>query len=462
MEKVELKDFINATKGKFIFGNPRQKITNISTDTRKLNPGDVFIALKGKNFDGHQFIYKAIEKGATGIVCERIPQELDNFFPNLPAVILVEDTLKALGDFAKYYRKQFSPTVIAVGGSNGKTTTKEMIYSILNLKRKTLANFGSFNNLIGVPLTIFRLNSEFIYCVLELGISVKNEIDRLLEISNPQICILTDIGKEHLEFLGSIEEVVTEETKLVSSLNETQTAILNIDNPYIARLRPNLKCKVITYGFTNTADVYLRNIKLSPEETKFELCIFKNSVRVVLPVIGKFNVLNAAGASAIAFSLGIDLNTIKTGLERFAAPQMRSEKIQFPSGAVIINDAYNANPDSMRAAISSFVETYPQKKKIVVLGDMLELGRYTEEEHKLLGKFLTELPIQEIYFYGDRMKFAFSSMQSNQSKAVHYTNNSAEIIAKLKAKLNDPQVVMLFKASRAIMLERIIDGLIEY
>ncbi|MDI6640780.1 MAG: UDP-N-acetylmuramoyl-tripeptide--D-alanyl-D-alanine ligase [Elusimicrobiota bacterium] len=459
MEKVILKDLVRATCGKFIFGDPAQQIIDVSTDTRKLHRGDIFFALKGKNYDGHQFVPKAIEEGASGIVVERVSSELDSFFPNLPAVVVVEDTLKALGNFAAYYRRQFSPIVIGVTGSNGKTTTKEMIYSILNLRGKTLANFGSFNNLVGVPLTIMRLNSEFSYCVFELGISLKGEMETLIEITKPQIGLITNIGKTHLEFLKSQDDVFLEKSKLVNSLSKGEIAILNIDDAYLARLRPNLGCNVITYGFTDQADVYPKNIELDRDEIKFELLIGKKSIKVTLHITGKFNISNALAASAVAYAAGVDLNTVKTGLERFAQPQMRMEKIQFPSGAVVINDAYNANPDSMRASILSFVETYPDKKKIVVLGDMLELGEHSESEHKLLGKFLVDLPLEEIYLYGEAMKFVAEVIPSTN---VQYFKDWIPIIAKLKSRIADPQVVVLFKASRAMMLEKIIDGLIEY
>jgi len=459
MEKVVLKDLVKATKGKFIFGNPNQPIKSISTDSRRICKGDIFFALKGKRYDAHQFVKRAIEEGASGVVVTRIDDEINSFFPNLPAIVLVRDTIKALGDFAGYYRSLFSPKVIGVTGSNGKTTTKEMIFSILKNCGETLANFGSYNNFIGLPITIFNLESKHKFCVFELGISLKEEMDRLIEISRPEIGVITNIGKTHLEFLETKEDVFEEKIKLINSLPDDGIAVLNRDDPMLLSAIGKVKSKVVTFGMSSSSDVYARNINVTENSTSFDLCFHnKEKIEVHLPLIGRFNVENALAASAVCYSMNISPEIIKKSLENFIPPSMRMEKIKNPFGAVIINDAYNANPDSMRQSISSFIKTYKDKKKILVLGDMLELGEHSQEEHISLGEFLSDLPVEEIYLFGNEIKIIKEKLKLENSSSF---DNPVEIVAKLRNKLNEEYAV-LFKASRAIGLEKIILELINY
>src|SRR3989339_1836646 len=207
MEKVTLKELVSSTKGKFIFGDPGSPVLNISTDTRRIQQGDIFFALKGSNFDAHDFIVRAAEKGAGGLVITKLTREIDRFFPNIPAIVVVEDTVRALGDFAGYYRKKLSPVVIGITGSSGKTTTKELIRSILKNKAATLASSKNYNNLIGLPLTIFNLEQKHKDCILELGISIPGEMDRLAGIASPDIGIITNIGSTHLQYMKTQEQV---------------------------------------------------------------------------------------------------------------------------------------------------------------------------------------------------------------------------------------------------------------
>ncbi|MFN3967041.1 MAG: UDP-N-acetylmuramoyl-tripeptide--D-alanyl-D-alanine ligase, partial [Endomicrobiia bacterium] len=456
MEKVTLRDLVKATQGKFIFGDPKQIINSTSTDSRKIKKGDIFFALKGKNYDGHQFIKKAIEKGATGIVVTKLDDEINSFFPNLPAIILVRDTLKALGDFAGYYRRLFSTKMICVTGSNGKTTTKEMIFSILKSVGKTLANFGSYNNFVGVPITLFDLSSEYEYCVLELGISLKGEMERLIEIAKPEIGVITNIGKTHLEFLKDKQQVFEEKFKLIDSLPEDGIAILNKDDPMLSNAISKVKCKTVTFGLNPESDIYAKKIDLTEKGINFEICFSnKEYINLNLSTIGMFNLEYALAASAVCYSIGIKPDIIKQSLENFKSPSMRMEKVENSLGAIIINDAYNANPDSMRQSILSFLRTYKDKKKILVIGDMLELGEYSQEEHISLGEFLKELSVDRIYFFGKEVSAIKDKVQIKNS---NFFNNYIDIIAKLKTELNEDYAV-LFKGSRAVGLEKIIEGL---
>ncbi len=457
MEKVVLKDLIKATQGKFIFGDPNLPIVSVSTDSRKISKGDIFFALKGKKYDGHQFVKEAIEKGASGVVVTSInDNDIKGFFPYIPAIVLVNDTLKAFGDFAGYYRKLFSPKMICVTGSNGKTTTKEMIFSILKSAGKTLANFGSYNNFIGVPMTLLDLGSEHEYCVLELGISLKGEIERLVEIAKPEVGVITNIGSTHLEFLDNKQQVFEEKIKLINALPEDGIAVLNRDDQMLSNFINKVKCKKFTFGLNSLSDVYAKKIVIKDKGINFDIHFRdKEKINVNLSTIGRFNIENALAASAVCYSIGIDPETIKKSLDNFISPLMRMEKVENPFGAVIINDAYNANPDSMRQSISSFLSVYKDKKKILVLGDMLELGEYSQEEHILLGEFLKELPVDEIYFFGNEISIIKDKVDIENS---YFFDNPIDIIARLKSKLNKDYAV-LFKASRAIGLEKIIEGI---
>lgn len=469
MEKVVLKDLIRATKGKFVFGNPKQPVLTISSDTRKIKHGDVFFALKGKRFDGHNFVTKAIESGVSAMVVTNLSDQINAFFPNIPAIIIVEDTLKALGDFASFYRTQFSSRMICITGSNGKTTTKEIAHSIFSLVGPTLANFGTYNNLIGVPVTLFELNSQHAFCIVEIGISFKGEIDRLISIAYPDISVITNIGNAHLELLDDLNGVFVEKKKIATGLTGEKYAVLNIDDPYLAELIPELKCRVITYGFNNRADIFVTDEKYHKDTTEFVLHVRSagkpgtvDRVNVKMPAVGKFNIYNAIAAAGAAHAAEIDLQTIKHGIEKFIPPQMRMETIELPSGATIINDAYNANPDSMRRAIECFIQIYPNREKVVVLGDMLELGKHSAAEHKKLGEFLSALPLKEVYLYGDEITNAVGPMKKTESNGPKYFPASKidNLMMQLNGQVTKP-VAILFKASRLVGLEKIIDKLIQ-
>ena len=452
---ILLRELVKSTKGKFIFGNPLQQIMGVSTDTRAPCKGMAFFALKGKNYDGYEFIKKAAEKGAAVLIISKLGNELDEFFPNIPGVIVVGDTLQALGDFAGYYRSKFPVITIGITGSNGKSTTKEMLASILSIEKPTLANFGSYNNLVGVPSTLFELNKEHQYCVLELGISVPGEIDRLIEITSPKICVITNIGSTHLEYLKTINGVFEEKRKSVDSLAKDEIAVLNIDDEYLNKLSGELSCKVITYGLNPTADVHPTDISMKETGLKFTLHSPAGTISLELPVYGRFNIYNALAASASAHALGVSLETIQKGLLQFKQLHMRMEIIKTPEGAIIVNDAYNANPSSMREALENFVQMYPDRQKIAVLGDMLELGDSAKEEHALLGEFTARLPLFKIYLYGKKVKYF---IVPSLTETIYFEDQAA-LTVKLKSELND-SVAVLFKGSRALELEKIVERLI--
>ena len=459
MEKFFLNDIINSTKGEFLSGDPHAAVSNISIDTRTLAKGDYFLALQGKNYDGNNFIKQAIDKKAGGLIMSLDVIDLDSSipaFPTFPSIIKVVDTLKALGDIAGAYRRKWKIPVVAITGSNGKTTTKEMLYSILSLANDTLSNKGNLNNQIGVPLTLLNLSSKHSYAVIELGTSWPGEIERLSDITAPDIGIITNIGATHLENFKNMDGVFEEKRKLIEKLPIGGTAILNIDDPYLAEYDAKREC--ITFGLSEKAMIRAKNIRLWPDLPSFEADIGGTHVHVRLPVHGKFNIYNALAASAAAVKLGISTDLIIKGLESYSGPKWRMEKHRLVSGAILINDSYNANPTSMRESIESVVQSFQDKEKVLVLGDMLELGENSALAHKELGNFVSALPVSRTILYGEQMSHTFAVLKETGA-AVKYFDKKDEMIIEIRKHINSDSVI-LFKGSRGMGLEEVVQSII--
>jgi UDP-N-acetylmuramoyl-tripeptide--D-alanyl-D-alanine ligase len=450
MENFHLHELINAVKGEFLLGDPHLSVDRISTDTRTIHKGNTYFALSGKNFDGHLFLKEAIDKGASILVISKHDVELGNPFPVMPAIIRVADTTRALGDMAAAYRKKFSIPLVAITGTNGKTTTKQMLASILEQRAVVLATEGNFNNQIGLPLTLLNLSEKHSYAVIEMGTSYHGEIKRLCEIARPSVGIITNIGVAHLNNFVNQEGVYLEKKTLLENLPTDGCAVLNIDDHYLAKLQDTLPCKTVTFGLTGKAQVSVRGLKLWPDYPQFDLVINQQSVHIKLPVYGHFNVYNAMAAAAAAFSLGMTIEEIQTGLQAFKPAAMRMEvKELLANNITVINDAYNANPSSMREAISSLYQSFTDREILLVLGDMLELGVSTEEEHKQLGEFLKTQPNGKVLFYGPLMLKAFEAADNADSK--HFTDMH-KLLAELERSLA-PGMVVFFKGSRGMKLE---------
>ncbi|MHB9154697.1 MAG: UDP-N-acetylmuramoyl-tripeptide--D-alanyl-D-alanine ligase [Endomicrobiales bacterium] len=456
MENFYLHELINAAKGEFLLGDPHSPVRTLSIDTRTIRSGDFFVALTGKNFDGHDFLRQAVEKRIAGVIVSRKDIDLGNPFPAFPAIVQVPDTTRALGDIAAYYRRKWQVPLAAVTGSNGKTTTKEMLASILSESGPTLCTHGNFNNQIGLPLTLLNLMPEHRYAVVEMGTSFPGEIRRLAEIALPTLGIVTNIGAAHLERLKDKEGVLREKSSLFDGLAYGGCAVLNADDPYLQGIVGSLKRECVTFGITGDAQVRARDIRLWPDKPSFELRINDRSVKVRLSVHGKFNVYNALAAAAAAWHLGIGIETIKEGLEKFLPVLMRMETRELRSGITVINDAYNANPSSMREAIEGLVQSFPDREKIVVLGDMLELGNGAEEEHRLLGEFIASRPLSRICLFGPLMEKALEPLKGQRVR--HYLRKE-ELEVDLKDALT-PGTVVFFKASRGMRLEDAVEKLV--
>ncbi|GMO64355.1 MAG: UDP-N-acetylmuramoyl-tripeptide--D-alanyl-D-alanine ligase [Endomicrobiia bacterium] len=455
MESFYLRDLIQAINGKFIRGNLDLPIIGISIDSRTIKEGEVYFAIQGNRYDGHNFIKESIIKGATAIVCSKSEVDSIKVLSNLFSIVKTDDTLIALGKLAKTYIARFQNTqIVGITGSNGKTTTKEILISIFNEKSGTLSNENNLNNRIGLPLSVLNLTSIVKYAVFEMGTSLHGEIKILSDILRPNVGIITNIGFSHLKTFISPKGVFEEKKNLFDNVKENGVIIINNDDKFLKKAcKVQNSHKVITFACDTDADICAKNIILSFDKINFELFYNKKSVKIEMPAKGKFNVSNALAASACATSFGFSLDEIKHGIENFKLPKMRMETIKTKSGVVLINDAYNANPSSMRETIQAVSQHYIDRKINLILGDMLELGNKSIDYHFELGKFInTQKNINSVYLIGEMSLYTKEALVN---KKVFYTKEANIILKKLRQIPIDHISVFLFKASRGMKLEEI-------
>ncbi|MGQ9608047.1 MAG: UDP-N-acetylmuramoyl-tripeptide--D-alanyl-D-alanine ligase [bacterium] len=455
MEDFTIKDIIKATDGRLIKGNPDTIVSDISTDSRTLNEGDLFVALIGERFDGHSFIKQAIERGAIGVVVSKDVNQ------NIGCVIRVSDTLQALGDIAKFYRERFHVPVIGVTGSNGKTTTKDMIASVLQEKYNVLKSEGNLNNTIGLPLTVFKLSKTHETLVLEMGISVPGEMARLVEIAKPKISVITNISPTHLEFLGSIEGVIAEKSILARS---TDIGVLNADDPNVANMRNGIGGKTIFYSVKESADVMAVDIEMDQYgRPKFRLILktdVEGEVDINIPSIGKHNVYNALRAASVGSIFGVEIDLIKKALEMYKPMEMRMQRLEI-KGITIIDDTYNSNPASLIAAIDFLLSMDSSKKKALVVGDMLELGEHSDRLHAEIGDYIgrnTKKALSALITVGGKsVNIAESAIESgfDEDKVIICKTNS-DAASQLFSMLDRIDVVLI-KGSRGMRMEEIVN-----
>jgi UDP-N-acetylmuramoyl-tripeptide--D-alanyl-D-alanine ligase len=446
---------------------------SVSTNTKTLQKDALFFAIRGENKDGHLFLNEAIDKGACAVVVDTVffkslrkkLSALDKLFP-VP-VIVVADTVKALGDLANIYRKKFNIPVIAVGGSNGKTTTKDMIAKVLGQKYNVLATEGNFNNQIGVPLTLFRLTKKHRIAVIEIGTNHFGEIEYLCKISEPTHGIITNIANEHLEFFNNFDGVKKEEGQLFKYLtdgNRNHTVFVNTDDKAVISLALNNKNK-IKYGSDSTnLDVFVTNSKsdVSGKYT-FEISTKKRDSKfsIALDVPGEHNMLNALAASAVGISFKVPARRIKKALESFKASSNRME-VKNVKGITILNDTYNANLDSMLSALETLKTMKSKGMKIIVLADMLELGTNSKAHHTIVGKTINKLVKEEtqqvvLLTLGKMAKYIHLSAALDTSI---YFKNKNLLIQKLINIVSKNDIVLV-KGSRGMRMEEVVESIIK-
>jgi UDP-N-acetylmuramoyl-tripeptide--D-alanyl-D-alanine ligase len=397
-------EIIAATGGELLREGRTKAFGEVVTDSGKVKQGAVFIALKGERHDGHDFVDAALRGGAKCLIAHR---ELPGASSGNATVIRVPDTLRALGDLAHFRREKIAPKVLAITGSNGKTTTKEMVAAIFErgsmagrpLKGRVLKTEGNFNNLVGLPLTLLRLRPRHKVAVVELGTNRPGEIECLAEIADPDVGIITSVAAAHLEGLDSLAGVAREKGALYRGVRAGGMIAVNLDDPWVRRLGAQCRQKKVTYGRGGQVQVESA-LALDGRGMRFTLCAGAQRRRVQLKLCGRHNVANALGAAAVAYGQGLSFNAIRRGLESVKPYPMRMQ-IESWKGVGIINDAYNANPASMRAAVGALAEMSGRGEKIAVLGDMLELGRHSRKQHFDLGKQIGRLGIDRLYLLGN-------------------------------------------------------------
>lgn len=425
---------------------PDVSYSGVSIDTRTIKPGEIYVAICGECFNGHDFITIAAKLGAVAAVVDR---SIESELP----LILVQDTRVALGHIAKDHRLGFQVPLIALTGSCGKTTTKEMIASILKQQGCTLVTQGNKNNEIGVPITLLQIANHHQYIVVELGANHLGEIAYTSGLAQPQIGLITNIGLAHLEGFGSLSGVLRGKSEIAQGLQPDGLMIVNIDDISLEqwqRLIP--KPKLISFGFNSQADFTCKTISFNEGRAKFILSSPQDEIAIRLALPGKHNVANALAASAAAYCLGIPLDLIKTGLEQMLPIQGRLKPICLPNGALIIDDTYNANPNSVFAALAYLSQF--KKRRIFVLGDLAELGEQAKPLHGQIGDETKQLKINIFYTIGT---LSYYAQQTFKGEGNHFTSEDA-LITTLEAQL-DSETVILIKGSRSAQMEKIVSAL---
>ncbi len=375
----DLQTIAQLTGGRLVPAGARGAISGVSTDSRTVREGELFVPLRGANFDGHDFLSQAVRQGAAACLSEEL-------VAGLPVpVIMVEDTLRALGDLASGRLRENELPVIGITGSSGKTTTKEMLAAILGQVNPGLKTEGNFNNLIGLPLTIFRLEEGHCWAVLEMGMSARGEIARLAQIANPDIGVITNIGEAHLETLHGLDGVARAKGELFVGLRPGATAVINADDERVAALPVANGVRRLLYGLGPAAQVRGEEVVVGGDTVAFQLCLATGRWPVTLHLAGRHNVHNALAAAAAASALGIDGAVIARGLEAFRTIAGRMEAVQLDSGVTLLADTYNANPLSVKAALLALDEMGGTGARVAVLGDMLELGPQALALHREVG-----------------------------------------------------------------------------
>ena len=450
----ELTDVLRASGATVLRRGRRETFTRIATDTRALTGGELFVALTGEHHDAHAFAADAVAAGAAGLVVARpiaLPPDLD------ASVLQVGDTLRALQDLAADLRRRVAPCVLAVTGSNGKTTTKEMLAAILEragAPERVLKTQGNLNNLIGVPLTLLGLAGDETHAVIEMGMNAPGEIRRLTEIADPDVGLITNVGPAHLEGLGSVEGVARAKGELFTTMRPRAIAIVNAEDPHVAALGAAFPGRVVRFG-AGTA-ITAEGVRTDERgAAAFRLRVGNGATDVRLRIPGRHNVMNALAAAAATSAVGIELAAIRAGLEAAAPIGSRMRVVTLASGVTVVDDSYNANPASVAAALESLAAA-PATRRIAVLGDMLELGPASAAQHRAVGTLAGTLGLAALYLHGDFAgETAAGAAAGMPAAAIHVGANHAAIAAALVADARRGDWVLV-KGSRGQRMEEVV------
>jgi len=454
---LRCEEILKATGGELLSGDINAEISNVSTDSRKISPGDIFIPIEGERFDGHDFIKSAFELGATAAITHRDAEPVKD-----GVLIRVGNTLKALGDIAGYYRSKFNIPIVGITGSVGKTSTKDMVACVLGRRFKVLKTEGNFNNEIGLPLTVFNLDSSHEAAVVEMGMSGFGEISRLTSIARPDIVIITNIGVSHIEKLGSRQNILKAKMEILGGLSDRGLVVLNGDDKLLYGTRDYLSHRAVFFGMEEGMDYQAYNVKGAGENgTYFEIALGNKEYLVHVPAPGIHNVYNALAAFAVGVELNIPAEMIIEGIAEFIPGKMRMNIIS-QNGIKIINDTYNASPQSMEAAINVLKDIGGNNRTIAILGDMLEMGEWAAQAHVDIGRYAVSKGIDYIITAGQSGKYiargALNSGMPDEKIFSFDTNSEVKEFVSGFVRQGD---IVLVKGSRGMKMEKIVDRLLE-
>jgi UDP-N-acetylmuramoyl-tripeptide--D-alanyl-D-alanine ligase len=453
---------LRVTRGRLMRGHTSSAACGISTDTRTLKEGELFVALKGPNYNGHDFLPEAVERGAWGAIIqkgERFSSRLSGGTRPF-AVIETKDTLRALGDLAEAHRARFSPYVVAITGSVGKTTVKDMVAQILTRKHSICSTEGNHNNLVGVPQTLFELRADHEFLLVELGTDRPGEIARLVEMVRPNLGVITQVTESHLERFGDLVSVAEEKAELFRALGSDGKAVLREEVVFDSLIRARTEAPVTTFGLSGAADV--RGMDLHCDEAGcmcFRVVRAEMDVPVHLSICGRHQVWNALAALTICQQLGVNTSEIVPALEAFRGGWGRMQRRRMQAGAWLIDDVYNANPASVRAAVETLA-AMDARSRLLVLGDMLDLGAQTERLHRQIGREIGRWPVDDLILCGERWEaYVEGAMEGGMTpEQIHPFSTHEEAARYVKGKLRTGDVILV-KGSRATHMERICEVL---
>ncbi|GIV08129.1 MAG: UDP-N-acetylmuramoyl-tripeptide--D-alanyl-D-alanine ligase [Fimbriimonadales bacterium] len=469
---MRLSEVIQATGAKWANRNPSPSgalhetecenagiVTSVATDSRVVASGDLFVALRGNRTDGHQYLQEVFERGAVAALVEYVPLGAEEM-----PLLRVPSTVNALGRLAQHYRRQFDVTVVGITGSTGKTTTKEMIAVALEAgyPRAVHKNAGNLNTEIGVPMTLFELDESHRFLVQEMAMRGRTQIAYLAEIAEPRVGVITQIGWSHIEQLGSREAIAEAKSELVQSLPRDGIAILPRDDKFYEFLRSRCACETLyTFGRHSDAHARLTEVQLGEDFTagvvEVNLPDLQARVWVELPYLGEHLLLNATAAILTAVVLGVEPDVVARALRHLQMPEMRMAIQKQPDGWTLINDAYNANPDSMRAALQVLLNQIPARRRIAVLGDMKELGTYSMRLHWSLGRWLAGQALDYLVLVGTEVLWTAAAAREGgfpPSRLLHF--ETPQQAREWLLRMVQPGDCVLLKGSRALGLEQVV------
>lgn len=453
MKNLTLENIAKACGGTYVGSQTdrTREVTDITTDSRQAKEGSLFVAIVGEKVDAHRFIPSVYEQGALCVVCERAPEN------PMGAYILVKSSLEAVKGIAEFYRQQLDIKVVGITGSVGKTSTKEMIASVLSEKYKVLKTLGNFNNELGLPLTVFRLRDEHEIAVLEMGINHFGEMHRLSKVARPDICVITNIGQCHLEYLGDRDGVLRAKSEIFDFLAPDGKIILNGDDDKLAAVKSVRGITPCFFGTASDRAIRADHIEsLGLKGVKCRIYVGEDSFDVTIPIPGYHMVLNALAATAVGISMGMTPEEIKRGIEKLEALGGRFKIIE-KHGILVVDDCYNANPVSMKASLGALNDAIG--RKVAILGDMGELGEKKEEFHAQVGAYAGSLDIQLCICVGELCSYLADAARSvNPNMEIYVFSELEEALKELPSLIRQGDNVLV-KASHAMHFERIVNAL---